>query len=1084
SQGLLLMIPNMYKMAGELLPGVFHVSARALAASSLSIFGDHQDVMATRQTGFALLAESGVQEVMDLSAVAHLAAIKGRVPFINFFDGFRTSHEIQKIETLAYDDLAKLVDYDAVTAFRNRGLNPDNPVVRGTAQNPDIYFQTREAVNSYYEALPGIVEEYMNEISKLTGRKYGLFNYYGAPDAEEIIIAMGSACETIQTVVEKLNAEGKKVGLLAVHLYRPFSIKHFMGAVPKTVKRIAVMDRTKEPGSFGEPLYMDVRGAFYEAEISPLIIGGRYGLGSKELTPSEVMAVFENLAAPEPKNNFTVGIVDDVTNTSLPVTTLLDTTPAATKSCKFWGLGSDGTVGANKSAIKIIGDYTDMYAQGYFSYDSKKSGGITVSHLRFGHEPIRAPYLITFADFVAVHNQSYVDKYDVTAGLKKGGTFLLNCNWSKEELETHLPGNIKRYIAKNAINFYTIDAVKIAQEIGLGGRINMIMQSAFFKLADIIPLADAVKYLKEAVDHSYGLKGQAVLDMNYAAIDRGVDAIVKIDVPAAWADAAGDANIAVTGNAFIDNILTPVNRLEGDNLPVSTFDNNIDGTFPSGTSAYEKRGIAINVPEWQMDKCIQCNQCSFVCPHAVIRPVLMTEAEAANAPQGLEYKDAVGAKELKFHMAISPLDCTGCGNCAQVCPAKEKALVMKPLESQLAKTAHWDYTAQQVTVKPNPMNKNTVKGIQFEQPLLEFSGACAGCGETPYAKLVTQLVGDRMMIANATGCSSIWGASAPSMPYTTNSKGHGPSWANSLFEDNAEYGLGMYLGVKQSRERVAEMVKAALAADIPADLKAAMQDWLDNMEVSEGTRERAEALTAVLEKYQGQCDECAALYKEKQFFVKRSHWIFGGDGWAYDIGYGGLDHVLASGENVNVMVFDTEVYSNTGGQSSKATPAAAIAKFAASGKKTKKKDLGMMAMSYGYVYVAQISMGADKNQTLKAIAEAEAYDGPSLIIAYAPCINHGLKAGMGCSQLEAKRAVDCGYWATYRYNPALKEKGENPFSLDSKEPTADFREFLLGEVRYSSLLKQYPETAEALFEKTERDAKERLDNYKRLAGKA
>lgn len=1084
SQGLLLMIPNMYKMAGELLPGVFHVSARALAASSLSIFGDHQDVMATRQTGFALLAESGVQEVMDLSAVAHLSAIKGRVPFINFFDGFRTSHEIQKIETLAYDDLAKLIDYDAVTAFRNRGLNPDNPVVRGTAQNPDIYFQTREAVNSYYEALPGIVEEYMNEINKLTGRKYGLFNYYGAPDAEEIIIAMGSACETIQTVVEKLNAEGRKVGLLAVHLYRPFSIKHFMAAVPKTVKRIAVMDRTKEPGSFGEPLYMDVRGAFYEAEISPLIIGGRYGLGSKELTPSEVLAVFENLTAAEPKNNFTVGIVDDVTNTSLAVTTSLDTTPASTKSCKFWGLGSDGTVGANKSAIKIIGDHTDMYAQGYFSYDSKKSGGITVSHLRFGHEPIRAPYLITFADFVAVHNQSYVDKYDVTAGLKKGGTFLLNCNWSMEELETHLPGNIKRYIAENAVNFYTIDAVKIAQEIGLGGRINMIMQSAFFKLADIIPLADAVKYLKEAVDHSYGLKGQAILDMNYAAIDRGVDAIVKIDVPAAWADAAGDANIAVTGNEFIDNILTPVNRLEGDNLPVSIFNKNVDGTFPSGTSAYEKRGIAINVPEWQMDKCIQCNQCSFVCPHAVIRPVLMTEAEAANAPQGLEYKDAIGAKELKFHMAISPLDCTGCGNCAQVCPAKEKALVMKPLESQLAKTAHWDYTAHQVTAKPNPMNKNTVKGVQFEQPLLEFSGACAGCGETPYAKLVTQLVGDRMMIANATGCSSIWGASAPSMPYTTNSKGHGPSWANSLFEDNAEYGLGMYLGVKQSRERVAEMVKAALAAEIPADLKAAMQDWLDNMDVSEGTRERAEALTAVLEKYQGQCDKCAALYKEKQFFVKRSHWIFGGDGWAYDIGYGGLDHVLASGENVNVMVFDTEVYSNTGGQSSKATPAAAIAKFAASGKKTKKKDLGMMAMSYGYVYVAQISMGADKNQTLKAIAEAEAYDGPSLIIAYAPCINHGLKAGMGCSQLEAKLAVDCGYWATYRYNPALKEKGENPFVLDSKEPTADFREFLLGEVRYSSLLKQYPETAEALFAKTEQDAKERLNNYKRLAGKA
>ena len=1084
SQGLLLMIPNMYKMAGELLPGVFHVSARALAASSLSIFGDHQDVMATRQTGFALLAESGVQEVMDLSSVAHLAAIKGRVPFINFFDGFRTSHEIQKIEMLDYDDLAKLVDYDAVTAFRRRGLNPDNPVVRGTAQNPDIYFQTREAVNSYYDALPEIVEEYMNEISKLTGRKYGLFNYYGAADAEEIIIAMGSACETIQTVVEKLNADGKKVGLLAVHLYRPFSIKHFMGAIPKTVQRIAVMDRTKEPGSFGEPLYMDVRSAFYQAETTPLIIGGRYGLGSKELTPSEILAVFENLSSAAPKNNFTVGIVDDVTNTSLPITTMLDTTPAGTKGCKFWGLGSDGTVGANKSAIKIIGDHTDMYAQGYFSYDSKKSGGITVSHLRFGHEPIRAPYLITFADFVAVHNQSYVDKYDVTAGLKKGGTFLLNCNWSAAELEAHLPGNVKRYIAQNNVKFYTIDAVKIAQEIGLGGRINMIMQSAFFKLADIIPLADAVKYLKEAVDHSYGLKGQAVLDMNYAAIDRGVESIVEVAVPAAWAEAKGNANILVTGNDFIDNILTPMNRLEGDNLPVSTFEHNIDGTFPSGTSAYEKRGIAINVPEWQMDKCIQCNQCAFVCPHAVIRPVLMTEEEAAAAPQGLASKDALGAKGLKFHMAISPLDCTGCGNCAQVCPAKEKALVMKPLSSQLAKTAHWDYTRQKVAAKPNPMNKNTVKGIQFEQPLLEFSGACAGCGETPYAKLVTQLVGDRMMIANATGCSSIWGASAPAMPYTTNSKGHGPSWANSLFEDNAEYGLGMYLGVKHSRERVADLVKAMLAGELPADLKTALQDWLDNVDVSEGTRERAEALTTVLEKYQGQCDKCAALYKEKQFFVKRSHWIFGGDGWSYDIGYGGLDHVLASGENVNVMVFDTEVYSNTGGQSSKATPAAAIAKFAASGKKTKKKDLGMMAMSYGYVYVAQVSMGADKNQTLKAIAEAEAYEGPSLIIAYSPCINHGLKAGMGASQLEAKHAVECGYWATYRYNPALKEQGANPFSLDSKEPTSNFRDFLMGEVRYSSLLKQYPDTAEALFEKTEHDAQERLANYKRLAGKA
>ena len=1085
SQGLLLMIPNMYKMAGELLPSVIHVSARAITSHALSIFGDHSDIYACRQTGYAMLCSNSPQEVMDLGAVAHLSAIKGRVPFLHFFDGFRTSHEVQKIEQWDYKDLADMLDWEAVDQFRRRALNPEHPVIRGTAQNDDIFFQAREACNTYYDAVPDVVIDYMNQVNAKIGTDYKPFNYYGAPDAERVIIAMGSVCECAEEVVDYLNAAGDKVGLIKVRLYRPFVAKYLLDVIPSTVKAISVLDRTKEPGSIGEPLYLDVLAALSGTPFGCIpVYTGRYGLSSKDTTPAQIISVYRNMETDTPKKRFTIGIVDDVTHLSLEEKENPDTTPAGTHSCKFWGLGSDGTVGANKSAIKIIGDHTDMYAQGYFSYDSKKSGGITVSHLRFGHEPIRAPYLITFADFVAVHNQSYVDKYDVTAGLKKGGTFLLNCNWSMEELETHLPGNIKRYIAKNAVNFYTIDAVKIAQEIGLGGRINMIMQSAFFKLADIIPLADAVKYLKEAVDHSYGLKGQAILDMNYAAIDRGVDAIVKIDVPAAWADAAGDANIAVTGNEFIDNILTPVNRLEGDNLPVSTFNKNVDGTFPSGTSAYEKRGIAINVPEWQMDKCIQCNQCSFVCPHAVIRPVLMTEAEAANAPQGLEYKDAIGAKELKFHMAISPLDCTGCGNCAQVCPAKEKALVMKPLESQLAKTAHWDYTAHQVTAKPNPMNKNTVKGVQFEQPLLEFSGACAGCGETPYAKLVTQLVGDRMMIANATGCSSIWGASAPSMPYTTNSKGHGPSWANSLFEDNAEYGLGMYLGVKQSRERVAEMVKAALAAEIPADLKAAMQDWLDNMDVSEGTRERAEALTAVLEKYQDQCDKCAALYKEKQFFVKRSHWIFGGDGWAYDIGYGGLDHVLASGENVNVMVFDTEVYSNTGGQSSKATPAAAIAKFAASGKKTKKKDLGMMAMSYGYVYVAQISMGADKNQTLKAIAEAEAYDGPSLIIAYAPCINHGLKAGMGCSQLEAKLAVDCGYWATYRYNPALKEKGENPFVLDSKEPTADFREFLLGEVRYSSLLKQYPETAEALFTKTEQDAKERLNNYKRLAGKA
>ena len=1084
SQGLLLMIPNMYKMAGELLPAVFHVSARALATSSLSIFGDHQDVMATRQTGFALLAEGSVQEVMDLAGVAHLSAIKGRVPFLNFFDGFRTSHEIQKIEVMDYANLEKLLDKDAVDAFRKRGLNPDNPVIRGTAQNPDIYFQTREAVNTYYNALPEIVEDYMGEISKLTGREYHLFNYYGAEDAEDIIIIMGSASETVRTVVEKLNAEGKKVGVLVVHLYRPFSIEHFMGAIPQSVKHIAVLDRTKEPGAFGEPLYLDVRAAFYASDRKPMIIGGRYGLGSKDLLPGDIVAVFDNLASAEPKNNFTISITDDVTNTSLPCVAGIDVTPAGTKGCKFWGLGSDGTVGANKSAIKIIGDHTDMYAQGYFSYDSKKSGGVTVSHLRFGHTPIMAPYLIDAADFVAVHNQSYVHKYDVTAGLKKGGTFLLNCNWSAEELDAQLPGQLKRYIAKNDIKFYIIDAVKIAQEIGLGGRINMIMQSAFFKLADIIPLADAVKYLKDAVEHSYGKKGQNIVDMNNAAIDKGIDAIVAVDVPASWAEAGDTAAEAATGNEFIDKLLVPMNKLEGDKLPVSAFADYADGTFPSGTAAYEKRGIAIDVPEWQMDTCIQCNQCAFVCPHAAIRPVLMTEEEAAKAPATLSSKPAIGAKGLMFSMSISPLDCTGCGNCAQVCPApKGKALVMKPLDTQLDKAAAWEYSQKEVAPKANPLNKKTMKGIQFEQPLLEFSGACAGCGETPYAKLVTQLVGDRMMIANATGCTSIWGASAPSMPYTKNCKGHGPSWANSLFEDNAEYGLGMFLGVKQSRERVEDMVKAMLEGELPEDLKAALTDWLEHVNDSEGTRERAEALTTVLEKYKDNCDKCAALYDEKQFFVKRSHWIFGGDGWAYDIGYGGLDHVLASGENVNVMVFDTEVYSNTGGQSSKSTPTAAIAKFAASGKKTKKKDLGMMAMSYGYVYVAQVAMGADKNQTLKAIAEAEAYDGPSLIIAYAPCINHGLKVGMGCSQLEEKRAVDCGYWATYRFNPELKEQGKNPFILDSKEPTANFRDFLMGEVRFSSLQKMFPDTAEALFEKTEKDAMTRLDGYKKLAGK-
>ncbi len=844
-----------------------------------------------------------------------------------------------------------------------------------------------------------------------------------------------------------------------------------------------MLDRTKEPGSCGEPLYLDVCSAFYGSGRSPLIVGGRFGIGSKDFVPADVLAVFDNLNAADPKNNFTVSITDDLTGTSLPSVQEIDVTPQGTKASKFWGLGSDGTVGANKSAIKIIGDHTNMYAQGYFSYDSKKSGGVTVSHLRFGDTPIMAPYLINAADFVAVHKQSYLYTYDVTAGLKEGGTFLLNCNWSVDELEEHLPGQVKRYIAANKIKFYIIDAVKIAQEIGLGGRINMIMQSAFFKLADIIPLADAVKYLKDAVEASYGKKGQNVVDMNNAAIDKGINAIVEVAVPVAWAQAVDSHQPAAVGNEFVDEVLTPVNRLEGDKLPVSVLAKYADGTFPAGTSAYEKRGIAINVPEWQPANCIQCNQCAFVCPHAAIRPVLLSEEEAAKAPAALASKDAVGAKGLKFAIVVSQLDCTGCGNCAQVCPApKAKALLMQPLDSQLPKTVAWDYATKAVAPKANPLNKKTVKGIQFEQPLLEFSGACAGCGETPYAKLVTQLVGDRLMIANATGCSSIWGASAPSMPYTANSRGHGPSWANSLFEDNAEFGLGMFLGVKQARERTAKKAEALLAT-APADLQAALKEWLEKMNVSEGTRERADALVAALEKYKDQCSKCADLYAEKQFFVKRSHWIFGGDGWSYDIGYGGLDHVLASGENVNVLVFDTEVYSNTGGQSSKSTPAAAIAKFAASGKKTKKKDLGMMAMSYGYVYVAQVAMGADKNQTLKALAEAEAYEGPSLIIAYAPCINHGLKSGMGCSQLEEKRAVEAGYWATYRYNPELKASGQNPFILDSKEPTADFREFLMGEVRYSSLLKLFPDTAEGLFAKTERDAKERLAGYKKLAGK-
>jgi len=1081
SQGLLLMIPNMYKIAGELLPAVFHVSARALGANALSIFGDHQDVMATRQTGFALLAESSVQQIMDLSAVAHLSAIKGRVPFLNFFDGFRTSHEVQKIEVLDYDELANLVDMDAVDAFRRRALNPDHPVIKGTVQNSDIYFQQREVSNKYYQDLPAIVENYMAEINKLTGRDYHLFNYYGAPDAERMIIAMGSVCEAIEETVDYLNAKGEKVGLLTVHLYRPFSLEHFFKYIPKTVKKIAVLDRTKELGAFAEPLYLDVKAVFSGKEWQPLIVGGRCGIGGKDVVPGHIHGIFENLKQESPKDNFTVGIVDDVTHTSLPFGEDIDTTAQGTTACKFWGLGSDGTVGANKSAITIIGDHTDMYAQAYFAYDSKKSGGVTISHLRFGKSPIKSPYLINKANFIACHNQSYVNKYNVLEGLKPGGNFLLNCNWSSQELSLNLPATMKRYLFKNHINFYTLDAVAIAQQIGLGGRINMIMQAAFFKIAQIIPVAHAITYLKQAVVKSYGNKGDKVINMNNAAIDQGVEAIVQISIPADWENAHDESSAGKKVPTFIKNILVPMNRQEGDQLPVSAFIDVADGTFPVGTAAYEKRGIAVNIPYWIPENCIQCNQCSYVCPHAAIRPILMTDEEMKTVPKGFVSKTASGAKGLNFRIAVSAYDCTGCGNCAQVCPSKQKALEMKPLETQLEQADLWDY-AMAITPKVNPINPLTVKGSQFEQPLLEFSGACAGCGETPYAKLVTQLFGDRMMVANATGCSSVWGASAPSMPYTKNHLGHGPAWGNSLFEDNAEYGLGMLLGVKQLRAKLAQDITEAATLPMEAEFKALCAEWLANKDQGNNTRERADKLIALLEKNKGNHPLLNEIYKNKDFMVKRSQWIFGGDGWAYDIGFGGLDHVLASGQDVNVLVFDTEVYSNTGGQSSKSTPTAAIAKLAASGKRTKKKDLGMIAMTYGYVYVAQIAMGADKNQTIKAIAEAEAYPGPSLIIAYAPCINHGLKVGMGCSHLEAKRAVESGYWSLYRYNPELQDAGKQAFILDSKEPTMNFQEFLMGEVRYSSLKKQFPDIAGTLFEQTEKDAANRLAGYKKLAG--
>ena len=1084
SQGLLLMIPNMYKIAGELLPGVFHVSARALATHALSIFGDHQDVMSTRQTGFALLAAGSVQEVMDLSPVAHLTAIEGRVPFLNFFDGFRTSHEIQKIQAWDYETLGSLLNKEALEAFRNSALNPEHPVTRGTAQNPDVYFQGREASNRFYDALPEKVETYMGKINSLIGTDYHLFNYYGAPDADRMIIAMGSVCDTIEETVDYLNAKGEKVGVLKVHLYRPFSLDHFFKYIPTTVKKISVLDRTKEPGSIGEPLFQDVRNAYFEKENRPVIVGGRYGLGSKDTTPAQIVAVYEALKADAPKNGFTVGIVDDVTNTSLTTGEAITTTPEGTIECKFWGLGSDGTVGANKSAIKIIGNHTDMYAQAYFAYDSKKSGGITVSHLRFGKKAIKSPYLISAANYVACHNQSYVTKYDVLKGIKDNGTFVLNCIWNMEELENHLPATMKRYIANHNINFYTLNAVGIAEEIGLGGRINMIMQAAFFKLANIIPVEDAVKYLKEAVVTSYGKKGEKVVNMNYAAIDKGIQSIVKVEVPESWKNAQDSNEVSTEVKPdFIKNIVEVMNRQEGDSLPVSAFAGIEDGSFEPGTAAYEKRSIGVNIPEWQADKCIQCNQCAYVCPHAVIRPFLASEEELKNAPASYVSKKASGGKNFEGHnftIGVSIQDCTGCGNCAEVCPAKEKALIMKPYDTQLTEIDNWNF-ALSLSKKENPMGTATVKGSQFEQPLMEFSGACAGCGETPYVKLVTQLFGDRMLIANATGCSSIWGGSAPATPYTVNECGKGPAWANSLFEDNAEFGLGMLLGTSQLRDKIELSATEALTSNTSAELKAALNEWIENKQDAEGSKAATAKLLPLLEAEKDNNEALKEIFNKKDHLVKKSQWIFGGDGWAYDIGYGGLDHVLASGEDVNVLVMDTEVYSNTGGQSSKSTPTAAIAKFAAAGKRTKKKDLGMMAMSYGYVYVAQIAMGADKNQALKAIREAEAYKGPSLIIAYAPCINHGLKVGMGCTQLETKRAVEAGYWNMYRFNPELKDAGKNPFTLDSKEPSTSFREYLMGEVRYSSLAKVFPEAAEELFTKTEKDAKERLESYKRLA---
>ena len=1100
SQGLLLMIPNMYKISGELLPGVFHVSARALAAHALSIFGDHSDVMSCRQTGFAMLASASVQEVMDLALVSHLSAIRGSVPFLHFFDGFRTSHEVQKIELIDYEDMDKLLDRDAVAAFRARALNPEHPHQGGTAQNPDIYFQGREAANKYYNAIPGIVQHYMDEVGKITGRHYHLFDYVGAADAENVIVVMGSGADVCEETINYLNAQGQKLGLLKVRLYRPFAAEKFVEALPKSCKRIAVLDRTKEPGSLGEPLYQDVINALVEAGRSDIkVVGGRYGLGSKEFTPSMVNAVYENLAG-ELKNHFTVGIEDDVTHLSLKVTKQVNAAPEGTIACKFFGLGSDGTVGANKNSIKIIGDHTKLYAQGYFAYDSKKSGGFTVSHLRFGKTPIQSPYLIDAADFAACHNPSYVTRYAVAEGIKEGGTFLLNSPWTLAEMEKELPAHMKNAIAKHHIKFYNINAIKLAREVGMGGRINTIMQSAFFKLANVIPAEEALEYMKAAAKKSYGKKGDEVVQKNYAAIEAGMNAIEEIKYPESWATTTeGATPIHVTDDPYFTDFIHPILAQEGDKLPVSAL--SADGTVPTGTTKYEKRGIAVDVPAWIPENCIQCNQCSLVCPHATIRPYLVSAEEKAAAPESFATKKATGFEGYEFRMQISPLDCTGCGNCVDVCPAKEKALKMIPMtESAKTEEKNWEY-ALTLSKKDVKLNTKTVKGSQFLQPLFEFSGACAGCGETPYVKLLTQLYGDRMVIANATGCSSIYGGSAPTCPYTVNEKGQGPAWANSLFEDNAEFGFGMNLATKQRREKLADTVKALIAVDwCDADIKAAGAEWLEKMNDAEGSRLAGEKLLKACEEgidvdltgteYEAAwlangkkcpCDACTLareVIANKDLLTKQSVWIFGGDGWAYDIGYGGLDHVLAQDEDVNVLVVDTEVYSNTGGQASKATPTGPVAKFAAAGKRTKKKDLGLMAMSYGYVYVAKVCMGANPAQLMKAVTEAEAYKGPSLIIAYAPCINHGIN--MGHSQLEAKKAVEAGYWPLYRYNPDLAAEGKNPFSLDSKDPKASFQDFIMGEVRYASLKKQFPEVADKLFARAEKEAEDKIDYYKKL----